>query len=81
VELTASYRSENVAITCQERVLGQDMEGTLGDDAEGGARHIIGPALSAALWSDRISLVGGLAVAVGQGQRRVLGRSGLAGQF
>src|SRR5437870_2403648 len=48
--------------------VGQDLEGMFGDEAEGGARHILGPVVSAALWSQRVSLVGGPALALGAGQ-------------
>jgi hypothetical protein len=62
--------------------VGQDLEGMLGDnEAEGGARHVLGPVVSAALWSQRVSLVGGPAVALGAGQGRLLGRLALACQF
>lgn len=61
--------------------VGQDLEGTLGVESEGGARHIVGPVVSAALWSQKVSLVGGPAVALGDAQPRVLARVGAACQF
>jgi hypothetical protein len=62
--------------------VGQDLEGAFSDDeAEGGARHIVGPVLAAALWSQRISLVAGPGVALGAGQTRALGRIAVACQF
>jgi hypothetical protein len=39
--------------------VGQDLEGMVDDDAEGGARHIVGPMLAATLWNERLTLVGG----------------------
>lgn len=61
--------------------VGQDLEGAFGTEAEGGARHILGPVLAAGLWDQRISLVGGPAIALGPGQPRALGRVGLSCQF
>jgi len=63
--------------------VGQDLEGVVdAEEAEGGARHILGPVVSAALWNQRISLVGGPAVALGgPGETRVLGRVSLSCQF
>jgi len=61
--------------------VGQDLEGVLADEAEGGARHILGPVVSAALWSQRVSLVGGPALALAAGQTRALGRVAVACQF
>jgi len=61
--------------------VGQDLEGVLADEADGGARHIVGPVISAALLGQRLSLVSGPAVALGAGQRRFLGRAALACQF
>ena len=61
--------------------VGQDLEGVLGDETEGGARHILGPVVSAVLWSQRVSLVGGPALALGAGQARALGRVAVACQF
>ena len=61
--------------------VGQDLEGTFGGESEGGARHIVGPVVSAALWNQKVSLVGGPAVALGANQPRVLARVGAACQF
>lgn len=61
--------------------VGQDLEGVLGDEADGGARHLIGPVVSAALFDQRVSVVAGPAVALGSSQGRVLGRIGVACQF
>jgi hypothetical protein len=61
--------------------VGQDLEGVVGGDSEGGARHLAGPVVSAALWNQRVSIAGGPAVALGQGQSRLVGRIGAACQF
>jgi hypothetical protein len=61
--------------------VGQDLEGAFGTEAEGGARHLIGPVVSAALWSQRVSVVGGPAVALGPAKAHLLGRIGVACQF
>ena len=75
---TRVYRALRAGI----EYVGQDLEGVLDDEeAEGGARHIIGPVLSVALWDQRISLVGGPAVVLGAAQNRVLGRLALSCQF
>ncbi len=61
--------------------VGQDLEGLAEDDAEGGARHIIGGTLSLRLFSDRLSLVGGPAVALGGPSARAIGRAAIAYAF
>jgi hypothetical protein len=61
--------------------VGQDLEGLAEDDAEGGARHIVGGMLSLRLFSDRLSLVGGPAVALGGQSARALGRAAIAYAF
>jgi hypothetical protein len=61
--------------------VGQDLEEAVADAAEGGARHIAGPIVSAVFLDERLSLVAGPAVAFGRGQGRMLGRLGLALQF
>ena len=45
----------------------QDLKGLAEEDAEGGARHIVGGVLSVRLLSERLSLVGGPAVATDEG--------------
>ena len=61
--------------------VGQDLEGLAEDDADGGARHIVGGMLSVRLFSDRLSLVGGPAVALGGPSARAIGRAAIAYAF
>lgn len=61
--------------------VGQDLEETFADAAEGGARHLAGPVLSAVLLRDRLSLTGGPAVAFGNSATRLVGRLGMSLQF
>src|SRR5262245_51741188 len=61
--------------------VGQDLEGLAEDDAEGGARHIVGGMLSVRLFSERLSLVGGPAVALGGPSARAIGRAAIAYAF
>jgi hypothetical protein len=76
----ASWRLTEMVRAGVEYV-GQDLEEAVADAAEGGARHIAGPIVSAAFLDERLSLVAGPAVAFGKGQGRLLGRLGLALQF
>jgi hypothetical protein len=61
--------------------VGQDLEGTFDQEAEGGPRHLIGPMVSAALFSERLSATAGPALALGAGQSHLLGRVALTYQF
>ncbi len=61
--------------------VGQDLEGAFEDEAEGGARHLLGPTLSATLFGQTLSATAGPALALGAGQRHLLGRVALAYQF
>jgi len=61
--------------------VGQDLEESFGDGAEGGARHVLGPVLSATLLRDRLSLVAGPAFALGAQASRALVRAGVAYSF
>lgn len=61
--------------------VGQDLEESLGDAAEGGARHFVGPTASVVAMGDRLSIVGGPSVGLSYGSPRVLGRLGLAYSF
>ena len=61
--------------------VGQDLEGTFAEEAEGGARHLVGPVVSAALFGQRMSATAGPALALGAGQTHVLGRAALTYQF
>ena len=60
--------------------VGQDLEEALGDGAEGGARHFVGPTV-AALLGDRVSLVGGPAFGLSAQSPRFVGRAALAYSF
>lgn len=61
--------------------VGQDLEGTFSEEAEGGARHLIGPVVSAALFGQRMSATAGPAIAWGVGQSHLIGRAALTYQF
>lgn len=61
--------------------VGQDLEETFADSAEGGARHLAGPVVSAVLLGDRMSLTGGPALAFGNTTTRLVGRVGMSLQF
>jgi hypothetical protein len=61
--------------------VGQDLEGLAQDDAEGGARHIVGGVLSVRLVSERLSLVGGPALGLGGPSPRAIGRAAIAYAF
>jgi hypothetical protein len=61
--------------------VGQDLEGTFSQEAEGGARHLVGPVVSAALFGQRLSATAGPAIALGVGQSHLIGRAALAYQF
>jgi hypothetical protein len=54
--------------------VGQDLEETFSDEAEGGARHIVGPTASVGLLRERLTLVGGPALALGPEGARAMGR-------
>jgi len=57
--------------------LGQDLEATFisaGGDAEGGARHLLGPTFAFALVDDKLSIVAGPAVSIGSSGSHLMGR-------
>ena len=56
--------------------LGQDLEAAFDDnsDAEGGARHLLGPTLAFTFFDDRLSIVAGPAVGLGATGVRAVGR-------
>jgi hypothetical protein len=61
--------------------VGQDLEETFGDEAEGGARHMVGPTVAVALLQEKLSLVAGPALAFAPEGNRVLGRMALSYSF
>jgi hypothetical protein len=61
VQLGASYRVYGPFRAGVEYV-GQDLEETFSPEAEGGARHLVGPIASLQLLESRLSLVSGPAV-------------------
>jgi hypothetical protein len=75
----ASYRAAGPLRLGVEYV-GQDLEETFDDEAEGGPRHFIGPTASARLLGDRLSLVGGPAFGLNRAPS-VLGRMAIGYSF
>jgi hypothetical protein len=61
--------------------VGQDLEETFGDEAEGGARHMVGPTAALTLLQDKLSVVAGPAVAFAPEGRKLLGRMALSYAF
>lgn len=62
--------------------VGQDLEAAFEDDeAEGGARHFIGPVTSFEFFDNRLSAVIGPAVGLSYGSPKILGRAALAYAF
>jgi len=61
--------------------VGQDLEESFDDEAEGGARHFIGPVTSFELLDNRLSIVVGPAVGLSYGSPKILGRAALAFAF
>ncbi len=61
--------------------VGQDLEETFDDGAEGGARHFIGPTAALQLLQDRLTVVAGPSVGLSTGSPKVLGRLALAYGF
>jgi hypothetical protein len=75
VNLGASYRVAGNFRAGVEYV-GQDLEETFGDSAEGGARHILGPIASVQLLNDRLTLVAGPAIGLSRLSPDFVGRVG-----
>jgi hypothetical protein len=69
------------AVRAGVEYVGQDLEGAFAQEAEGGARHLVGPVVSAALFGQRMSATAGPALALGAGQSHLLGRAALTYQF
>jgi hypothetical protein len=61
--------------------VGQDLEETFADEAEGGARHFVGPTAAVQLLHDRLTIVGGPSVGLSSRSPNVLGRLALAYGF
>jgi hypothetical protein len=61
VQLGASYRVAGPFRAGVEYV-GQDLEETFSPEAEGGARHLVGPIASLQLLGERLTIVSGPAV-------------------
>ena len=61
--------------------VGQDLEETFDDGAEGGARHFIGPTAALQLLQDRLTIVAGPSVGLSSGSPNVLGRLAVAYGF
>lgn len=61
--------------------VGQDLEESFGDGAEGGARHFVGPTASVQLLHDRLTIVGGPSVGLSSTSPQLLGRLALAYGF
>jgi hypothetical protein len=80
VQAGVSYRLVNWFRAGVEWV-GQDLEETFADRAEGGARHFVGPTAAFQLLQDRLTLVAGPSIGLSAGSPNVLGRLALAYGF
>ena len=80
VQAGASYRVMSWLRAGVEWV-GQDLEETFADQAEGGPRHFVGPTAAVQLLQDRLTIVGGPSVGLSNGSPNVLGRLALAYGF
>lgn len=61
--------------------VGQDLEGALDDEAEGGVRHFVGPTASVVTFDDRLSFVCGPAIGLSYASPKLLGRAALSWSF
>jgi hypothetical protein len=61
--------------------VGQDLEESFGDAAEGGARHFIGPTAAVQLLQDRLTIAAGPSVGLSSQSPKVLGRLAVAYGF
>jgi len=61
VDLGATYRIAG-GFRAGVEYVGQDLEESFDPEAEGGARHFLGPIASLQLWHDRLTIVGGPAI-------------------
>ena len=80
VEAGASYQLVSWLRAGVEWV-GQDLEETFDDGAEGGARQFIGPTAAVQLLQDRLTIVAGPSVGLSSGSPKMLGRLALAYGF
>jgi hypothetical protein len=80
VQLGASYRVVG-AFRLGAEYVGQDLEETLTPEAEGGARHFVGPTASLQLLQNRLSIVAGPSVGLSAYSPALLGRFALAYGF
>jgi hypothetical protein len=76
----ASYRIAGGFRTGIEWV-GQDLEGSLQSDAEGGARQFLGPTASMQLLDDRLTMVAGPSLGLSERSPQLLGRFALSYGF
>jgi hypothetical protein len=61
--------------------VGQDLEESWGDQAEGGARHLVGPELAVELLRRRLSISGGPAFGIGSQSPAFSGRFSMADEY
>jgi hypothetical protein len=80
VEAGANYRVAGPLRVGAEWV-GQDLEETFSDEAEGGARNFLGPTASLQLLGDRLSIAAGPSFGIGERSPKVLGRLAVAYGF
>jgi hypothetical protein len=80
VQAGASYRVTSWFRAGVEWV-GQDLEETFDDEAEGGARHFVGPTAAFQLLQERLTIVAGPSVGLSTGSPRIIGRLALAFAF
>ncbi len=80
VKAGANYKVVNWLRAGVEYV-GQDLEETFSDGAEGGPRHFIGPTAAVQLLEDRLTLVGGPSIGLSTGSPKLLGRIAVAYGF
>jgi hypothetical protein len=80
VQAGISYRVANGFRAGVEWV-GQDLEETFADRAEGGARHFVGPTAALQLLQERLTIVAGPSVGLSNGSPSILGRLAAAYGF
>jgi hypothetical protein len=80
VQAGASYRFTSWFRAGVEWV-GQDLEETFDDEAEGGARQFVGPTAAFQLLQERLTIVGGPSVGLSTGSPKAMGRLALAYAF
>jgi len=80
VQAGATYRVVGM-LRAGVEYIGQDLEETFADAAEGGARHFIGPTASIQLLQDRLTMVAGPSIGLSQFSPSFVGRFGLSYGF